>query len=193
MSQPALRRATIGDAPVIAEVQVASWHTTYRGLIPDETLDALDLDARTERWREALPAPEQVTFVAETGEDGARTVIGFAAGGPNRAEAPPFDAFSGELYAIYLLASHQRGGTGGRLVRALAAALLELGHRSMIVWVLEANPARGFYERLGGRFVGAQEIKIFGRMYPEVAYGWDDVVALSGDGGRTPISSLEAS
>lgn len=178
MSDPTLRRATVDDAAAIAEVQVASWRTTYRGLIPNETLDGLSVAVRTERWREILAGQGQVTFVAETMQDGRREVVGFVDGGPNRVLDPPFDVFSGEMNALYLLASHQRLGLGQRLVRALAAALLELGHPSMIVWVLETNPARGFYERLGGRFVGAHEIEIDGRMYPDIAYGWDDIAML---------------
>jgi GNAT superfamily N-acetyltransferase len=176
--EPALRRAVPDDAAAIAEVQVASWHTTYRGLIADETLDGLSVAARTERWGDILRREGRVTVVAEAERDGGRGIVGFVEGGPNRILIPPFDAFSAEMNGLYLLASHQRLGLGRRLVRALSAALLELGHSSLIVWVLETNPARGFYERLGGRFVGAHEIAIDGRPYPDVAYGWDDISIL---------------
>jgi len=178
VSEPALRRAVLDDAAAVAKVQVASWHTTYRGLIADETLDGLSVAVRTERWRGILTREGRVTLVAEAKCDGGRGIVGFVEGGPNRVLVPPFDAFSAEMNGLYLLASHQRFGLGRRLVRALSAALLELGHPSMIVWVLETNPARSFYERLGGRFVGTHEIEIDGRRYPDVAYGWDDISML---------------
>lgn len=178
MTEATLRRATSGDASAIAGVQVASWHTTYRGLVADETLDGLSVAVRTERWRDILAREGRVTFVAEAELDGGRGIVGFVEGGPNRILRPPLDAFSGEMNGLYLLASHQRLGLGRRLVRALAAALVELGHSSMLVWVLETNPARAFYERLGGRLVGAHEIEIDGRTYPDVAYGWDDLASL---------------
>jgi hypothetical protein len=44
--------------------------------------------------------------------------------------------------------------------------------------VLKANPARGFYERMGGVLVAEQDIEIGGVMLPEVAYGWKDVSSL---------------
>ena len=49
MSQPAVpqpvprpRRARLGDAGGIGAVQVASWRSTYRGIVPDDYLDCLD-------------------------------------------------------------------------------------------------------------------------------------------------------
>lgn len=173
-----IRPASDDDAAAIAAVQVASWRTTYHGLIPDETLVALSVAGRTERWREILARDGHAAFVAEERGEGDPTVVGFVDGGPNRSSTSPFDAFSGELYAIYLLASHQRGGTGTRLTAALVRQLLKDGHGSMLVWVLESNPSRAFYEALGGRLVGAQEIEIDGAAYPDVAYGWDDLAAL---------------
>jgi ribosomal protein S18 acetylase RimI-like enzyme len=102
-------------------------------------------------------------------------VIGFAAGG---ATIHPVEGFDGEMGAIYLLASYQKMGAGAALVRRVAGALRERGFRSMVVWVLKANPARGFYERMGGELVGEQGIEIGGVALPEVAYGWREVRAL---------------
>ena len=116
----------------------------------------------------------RTAFVAEA----ERGVVGFVDGGANRDPVPPFDAFSGELNAIYVLDSHQRGGTGRRLVRALADWLLQAGHRSMIVWTLEASPFRAFYEVLGGRRVGSKQVEIDEVPYVGIAYGWDDLEAL---------------
>ena len=42
---PQIRAATSGDAPGIARVQVLTWQQTYRGILPDAFLDALDMDA----------------------------------------------------------------------------------------------------------------------------------------------------
>jgi hypothetical protein len=44
-----------------------------------------------------------------------------------------------------------------------------------MLWVLEANPARGWYERLGGQEVGIKDWggdDEFGTRVREVAYGW---------------------
>jgi ribosomal protein S18 acetylase RimI-like enzyme len=174
-----VRAATPEDAPGIAAVAVASWRTTYRGLIADETIDGRTVETQAPRWRETLSRDGCVAVVAEAEDGGGRTIVGFAQGGRNRATRPPFDAWDGELNAIYLLKAHQGGGAGRRLVRAFSAALLEHGFTSMIVWVLDRNlAARAFYERLGGRYVGAAEITIEGVAYPDVAYAWDRLDAL---------------
>jgi hypothetical protein len=51
----------------------------------------------------------------------------------------------------------------------------------MVVWVLKENPARGFYERMGGVKVGEQMIEIGGATLPEIAFGWADLGVLCGE------------
>lgn len=59
-----------------------------------------------------------------------------------------------------------------------AERLAHTGMHSLLVWVLAANPARGFYEALGGQHVHTQAIDIGGLLYEEVAYGWTDLSGL---------------
>jgi GNAT superfamily N-acetyltransferase len=167
-----IRKAKPRDAHAIAGVHVESWKTTYPGIIAQSYIDGLKVEDGVARWQERLSqADGPAVFVAED-EAG---IFGFAAGGTIM---HPVDGFDGELGAIYLLASHQRKGAGAALVRRIAAALRERGFRNMVVWVLKANPARGFYERMGGVLVAEQGIEIGGVTLPEVAYGWKDVSAL---------------
>jgi GNAT superfamily N-acetyltransferase len=168
-----IRKAKPGDAHAIAGVHVESWKTTYPGIITQSYIDGLKVEDGVARWQERLSqADGPAVFVAED-EAG---IFGFAAGG---AIMHPVDGFDGELGAIYLLASHQRKGAGAALVRRIAAALRERGFRNMVVWVLKANPSRGFYERMGGVLVAEQGIEIGGVTLPEVAYGWKDVNTLA--------------
>jgi GNAT superfamily N-acetyltransferase len=106
-----------------------------------------------------------VTFVA----DGPGGVVGFANGGACLAAALPSD---GELYAIYVLASHWRRGLGAQLLRAVAGALAERGFGAMGLWVLRDNQACRFYESLGGTCVGVTETFIGGACLPKVAFVW---------------------
>lgn len=50
----------------------------------------------------------------------------------------------------------------------------------MLLWVLKKNPARGFYERLGGQLLDRQkEMRCWdGDPATEVAYGWLDIGSL---------------
>lgn len=171
-----LRPATAGDVEGIARVHVESWRTTYRGIVPEAFLARLSYEARQRQWRRVFagePANGHVGFVveAEAGE-----IVGFADGGPERTGEHGHDA---ELYAIYLLAEHQGRGLGRQLVRSVAGRLAELGHRSMLVWVLRENPACRFYAALGGRLVATRPIEIGGATLDEVAYGWPDINLLT--------------
>lgn len=161
-----MRPAQINDAAAIAGIHVATWRTAYRGLLPDDFLASLDEAWYAERWRRALGDPSGRVYVAEA----AGAVVGFASGGRERAGE---DGYEGELYAIYIRDEAQGRGHGRRLVQAVAGGLRELGLRDMIVWVLRDNqPARRFYERLGGIYVRAQPITIGSALLQEVSYGW---------------------
>ncbi|MGD0097665.1 MAG: GNAT family N-acetyltransferase [Terracidiphilus sp.] len=163
----AIRDADVQDAAAIAHVHVQSWLTTYAGIVPAEYLASLNEAERTLSWRERLGCAVDV-FVAEV--DG--PVIGFASGGPLR---EPLGNNEAELYAIYLLEAAQGKGTGRRLVSRVAASLLAKGFTSMIVWVLEQNPAVLFYERLGAQRVASKQVEIGGASLREIALGWRDL------------------
>ncbi len=129
-----IRPATPEDAPAIAHVHVASWRSTYTGLIPDEFLLALDEGERTAQWRQRLTL-DVVVLVAE--QDG--NAIGFAGGGPVR---EPLEGYDAELYTLYVLVEAQRQGVGTRLLAELAAALHARRFESMLAWVLAGNTSR---------------------------------------------------
>ena len=161
-----VRQAGPEDAAGIARVHVATWRTAYRGLLSDDFLASLSESAYAERWRRTLSGAADRVYVAEN-VDG---IIGFASGGKERAGE---GAYSGELYAIYVLREAQGHGHGRRLVQAVVGGLRELGLPNMIVWVLRDNvAARRFYERLGGTYVREQPITIGSTLLQEVSYGW---------------------
>lgn len=160
-----VRRAQPADAAAVARVHVASWQTTYAGLLPDSYLAGLRVDDYTARWARVLedPSGRNVVLVAE--EHG--QVVGYASCGPERDGDP---RYAGELYAIYLLREAQRGGRGRELVRAAAEALSARGITSMVVWVLRDNTgARAFYERLGGGYLREREMSL----------GWDTTLTVT--------------
>ena len=169
-----IRRALVADASAIARVSVDTWRSAYRGIVPEHYLASLSYDDRAERMRSTLADPDSERCCYIAADDGGE-VVGLASGGPRREG----DArYTGELYALYVLAERQRAGAGRDLTRAVAADLLRRGMRSMLVWVLADNPSRHFYESLGGQPAGHTVIEIGGARLAEVAYGWDDVATL---------------
>jgi len=166
-----VRQAKREDSAAIARVHVATWRTTYRGLLPDDFLASLSEEHYTERWTRVIGEGSSRVFVVDEQRPGSDPeIVGFASCGRERAEER---SYAGELYAIYVLDGAQRHGHGRELVRAAAGALKEMKLGDMIVWVLRDNaPARRFYERLGGEYVRSQPITIGTSTLEEVSYGW---------------------
>ena len=164
-----IRPARVEDARAISEVHIESWRATYPGIVPQDYIDSLDVDVFTERWADRLAThPEMLIVVAEAGQ----RICGFASGGPARVE---LSGFPGELYAIYLTPESQSKGIGSRLFWAVADGLLRDERNAMYVWVLEENPSKNFYRRMGGRELSSVEIELGGRLLKEVSYGWSDL------------------
>jgi GNAT superfamily N-acetyltransferase len=166
-----IRQATFDDAAAIARAHVDSWRTTYAHILPPEYLARLSCEQRASLWASQLSDPESNEF-AYVADDPAEGLVGFASGGPERTGMTDY---TGELLAIYLVKTAQRGGIGRRLVSAVARRLAESDHESMMVWVLADNPSRGFYERLGGVFITEKLIELAGKELVEIAYGWKDL------------------
>lgn len=174
-AEPVIRDARPSDAAGIAKVHVASWRCTYPGLVPDAYLVNLSEAAAAMRWHNAVRAhgPGQGALVAV---DGAGTVIGFATYGGCRI---PVEGYEGEFYALYLLDDAQGQGLGRRLISTMAERLQKGGKRTAVVWCLRNNPARWFYERLGGVRVAERPIRFAGAELVEIAYGWHDLAPLA--------------
>jgi ribosomal protein S18 acetylase RimI-like enzyme len=161
-----VRPATVDDAQAVARVHVASWRSTYEGLLPGDFLETLSEAGYTERWTRFIGQGSSRVYVVEQNGE----VVGFASGGRERAGEI---GFSGELYAIYIVDLFQRRGYGRELVRAVVTGLHEMGLEDMIVWVMRDNqPARRFYERLGGVYLRTQPTTIGQAALEEVSYGW---------------------
>lgn len=145
------RPATPDDAEGIASAHMRGWQVAYKGIVPDEFLDAMVLADRIERWRGNLEAtelpnglPAPTDYVAEV--DG--HVVGFANVGVFRNEAD--NAHAGELWAMYVHPDHWGTGAGYALMQATMDQFERDSIRTGYLWVLEDNDrARRFYERQG--------------------------------------------
>lgn len=174
-----IRNALADDAAAIARVHVASWQSTYAGMLPASYLSRMSLGSAEARWRGSLPdgGPGRGTLVAvnDHGE-----IVGFVSVGPQRHERRGIDGFAGEIYALYLHDDAKGSGVGRLLMAAGAERMLAAGVRSALVWCLAPNPTRWFYERLGGVWIADRPGRFAGTDIVEVAYGWHDLVPLAG-------------
>lgn len=165
-----VRRARLRDAPGIAVVHVATWQSTYAGILPPAYLAGLSVPRLAQFYGRAIAAGAGVFVAAEDAADGETGVRGFATAG--RARSPLAD---GEVETLYVLDDWRDQGLGRRLLTATGGWLHARGCESAFLWVLRDNPNRWFYERLGGRAAATAEAGVAGQRVPQVAYVWDPI------------------
>jgi ribosomal protein S18 acetylase RimI-like enzyme len=173
-----IRQAVLGDARAIGRIEVETWRSTYAGMLPDRALLGMSVQRQTASWAGFLRHRPGDVFVAQAVRSEAGTegrILGFGNCGPQREQA---FGFGGEVYTLYVAPESQGAGLGRQLLLALFARLVHCGHRSALVWVVRANPARFFYERLGGKQALHRPIPIGGEHVEAVGYGWRDLRAL---------------
>jgi len=169
-----IRPARIGDAEAIARIEIESWRATYAGMLPDRVLLGMSERRQTGSWASFLRHRPEDVRVAHTAKG---TPLGFGNCGAQRDSAVDY---GGEVYTLYVLPDAQGQGVGRQLLLGLFQRLVATGHNSALVWVVRANPARFFYERLGGKQVMYRPIPVGGQPVDAIAYGWRDLVAMLG-------------
>ncbi len=163
-----VRPALIEDAHAVAAVHVSAWQHAYRGTVAQAYLDQLSVEKRAKAWVEIFGRGDSETLVA----DREGRLVGFISFGKSRSQ--PAVQGQGEVYAVYVAASHWSTGIGWALWQAALARLNELNFTGVVVWVLAANErAIRFYERIGFSRSEAFEtsVEIGGEELPELRYG----------------------
>ena len=139
-----VRDATAGDVSGMAEAWVAAWESAYRGLLPDEVIDARPLSLRKTQLHDQLTKDGPLLVCENAG-----AIAGFAHFGARRIDGQRVGS-EGELYALYVHPNVWRGGAGSALCTEAERRLRALGYSSAVLWVLQANArARAFYEKYG--------------------------------------------
>ena len=164
-----IRKAILSDAKGIAKVHVESWKSTYKNIIPDEFLEKLSYDQRTDLWNHNISTEGNYVFVAENNQ---REIIGFADCGKRDRN---IDANSGDLTSIYLLEEYHGTGVGKQLLKQLFLQFKELGFNSVFVEVLEDNKTRYFYEYYGANLLKSEKTKIAGVELNLLIYEWKNL------------------
>ncbi|MBM7600196.1 L-amino acid N-acyltransferase YncA [Virgibacillus halotolerans] len=168
-----IRRATLEDADTITTIHVKSWKSTYSELLDQEDLSNITYENRRALWEAVLSMEKKGTCTFVIYDE--KQIVGFVSGGPERTKRFGYDS---EIYNIYLLDEFQKKGLGARLLNAFAKEMKELGHESILVWVLKQNPSSRFYERYHAEPVGEEITTIGDGRYQETAYGWKHIDAL---------------
>ncbi|MDD4617087.1 MAG: GNAT family N-acetyltransferase [Alphaproteobacteria bacterium] len=139
-----LRPATQEDLAAVAHLHVKAWRQAYAPLLPQEIIEAIDVDERLKMWQEDFGKDGSSLIMACMGDK----PIGFAAFGPARDTGAKG---WGEIYAIYLLRESCGKGVGFALFKKAKEELLKGGFDRIYLWTLSTNNrAIAAYERWGG-------------------------------------------
>lgn len=162
-----VRRARPGEGAAISAVRVASWRAAYQGLMPDEILEAMEVDGT--HWDEAIMTPTpQTSLLVLDDEIG---IQGFSLVGPDRDGAED----TGEIVAIYLNPDVWDRGYGWALMEHSVAEMRRHGFGRAVLWVLSTNDrARHFYETAAWIADGGEKVQEWqGHALPHVRYSRD--------------------
>lgn len=170
MSEPAVRapagpqrhvrRASVADAALLSELGSATFVETFGALyLPDDLAAFLAEHHSPAACAATLADPRYGAWLLEDSSG----ALGYALAGPCALPHPDVRPGDGELKRLYLRASAQNGGGGGRLCDAALAWLERDGPRQLWISVWSENHgAQRFYARRG--FVKAGEYEfIVGR------------------------------
>jgi GNAT superfamily N-acetyltransferase len=166
-THPTIRKARPTDAEAVARIYVESWRDTYPLVLPARLLSSMTVEGQSARWRNAIAiAAREVVYVAEA-ENG--KLAGMTSMGRARDSGLGYDA---EIYTLYVDPMMTGRGIGRALLVGAFAALAERGHSRCVIWAHAGNPARFFYEAMGGRLVAERTTSMMGVPVPEIAFGW---------------------
>jgi ribosomal protein S18 acetylase RimI-like enzyme len=142
---PMVRAADRDDLAALAAVFVAAWRGGYRGVVPDDIIDAMDATVAEAELAPSLDAPDRTTLVAL---DADGDIVGFTIFGPDR------DRDAGYLASLYVSPAAGGRGLGSSL---LSAAIDGMPGVDITLWVFADNVrARRLYERAGFHPDGAE-------------------------------------
>lgn len=166
----AIRRAAPADAAGIAEVHVAAWRSAYAGLLPADYLARMSVRRSAAQMRAGIDSGHAVLVAEAEGH-----VVGYATVGRPRTPG----LADGEVETLYVLDDWREQGLGRQLLLEAAGLLDASGCGSLFLWVLEGNPSRWFYERLGGRPVRRSSMTLAGQRLSQMAYRWEPIELLT--------------
>jgi GNAT superfamily N-acetyltransferase len=167
LAQLTIRKARPSDAESVARIYVESWRDTYPLILPNRLLANMSVEGQSARWRNAIAmAAREAVYVAE---DDKGAVVGMTSLGRARDSGLGYDA---EIYTLYVDPLLTGRGIGRALLSGAFSALAERGHTRCVIWAHAKNPARFFYEAMGGKLIAERMTAMAGAPVPVVAFGW---------------------
>jgi GNAT superfamily N-acetyltransferase len=176
-----IRLAKREDCQSLGEVIVGASRSAFEGRVPEQCLLELTVSTSVANWKRAFDSGAfdsgaQVLLVAEASPE---EVVAFVLAGGHTVgifrDPIIAMAYPREIVSLHVAPGWQNRGIGRSLVAAAAEWLIARHVRTLAVRVLEPNPNRAFYARLGAIELGSQSYDWAGFATQEVIYGWPDI------------------
>jgi len=145
-----VRPARPDEADEIARIQLSTWRTAYRRLLPRHVLDEMEPQWLAQRWRAAVEAPpsDRHRVLVAVEQAGSSYLVGFAAIGPADEaalapgeEAGALDAGTAAITELLVEPRWGRRGHGSRLLAASVDLWREDGFGTAVAWAYERDAA----------------------------------------------------
>jgi ribosomal protein S18 acetylase RimI-like enzyme len=145
-----IQTADITEIPIIQNLAEKTWWPTYQSLLSEEQLTyMLDTIYSIKTLTEVIQNNSQ-TFIILRDVHGPQ---GFASYGPRPENPGVF-----KLHKLYVMPNNHGNGYGTKLVEEVKDRVKTNGISVLDLNVKRDNPAKGFYEKLGFRIIGEEDI-----------------------------------
>lgn len=140
-----LIKASVQDAPLLAQTRKIVWQETYRGIYPDDMLDDYDLPAYTLKDAQRIAEPGNHYYLFFDGEE----CVGYFSFGPYHYGT--YKDFKICLNHLYILRDYKGQGLGKRAFAVLRDYCKEQGIDKFFCGCNANNlPAIAFYRYMSG-------------------------------------------
>ena len=148
-----IRMAQQSDCAELAKVHVASWQAGFKGIINQDYLDKLDVDARALGWSKLLSGERDKVYLQFDSE----SLIGFTSSCHCRDDDA--QVTWGEIVTFYFLEQYWGKGFSHKLMSHALEQLELSGNDVTTIWVLKDNfRAQKFYAKHRFVFDGKEKI-----------------------------------
>jgi Acetyltransferases len=159
------KEVTCATAGEVGSILVAAWKAAYKGIMPDDYLEALSTEKRTQRVKASIAENnESIYLFFVDGKPGGTAIL-------NQYRGEGASDADGEISAFYFLPEHWGHGFGKRAMDFCLNCLARRGYGNIRLWVLEENVrARRFYEKCGFAFDGTRSRIHVGKPLMDLRY-----------------------
>jgi ribosomal protein S18 acetylase RimI-like enzyme len=143
--------ASLADLDIIANLFHSCWHISYKELLSENVIKAMDIESARDLWRPALIEPRDRDTVLGFAEN--RVVSVFRIG------KDPRNEIRGHLFSLYVTPEAAGRGYGRTSLNEANERLSARGEREISLWVFDKNSvAKALYASAG--FVPTGEKRI---------------------------------